>query len=151
MPFTLLILTARQGAIEPNALGPGQRVVGVGCWRVATGLRVCTSSLLSAAASRARVLALGHIAARCLQLIRDGWQRCPSEEFSSAEFKKYIRERKDGQGSPCDFLLTSTTLLLSSLTLTMRVALLALALLPSAAFGEQCTRFVMQARFPTFF
>jgi hypothetical protein len=40
---------------------------------------------------------------------------------------------------------------LSSLTLTMRVALLALALLPSAAFGEQLTRFVMQARFPTFF
>ena len=33
----------------------------------------------------------------------------------------------------------------------MRVALLALALLPSAAFGEQYTRYVMQARFPTFF
>ena len=33
----------------------------------------------------------------------------------------------------------------------MRVALLALALLPSAAFGEQCTQFITQARFPTFF
>jgi hypothetical protein len=33
----------------------------------------------------------------------------------------------------------------------MRAALLALALLPSAAFGEQCTRFVMHARFPMLF
>jgi hypothetical protein len=49
------------------------------------------------------------------------------------------------------YLLTSTTLLLSSLSATMRVALLAVALLPSAAFGKQYLCFVKQARLPTFY
>jgi hypothetical protein len=71
-------------------------------------------------------------------------------KFHSAEFQKYLRaELRWTTYAVRFYLLTSTTLL--SLTLTMRVVLLAFALLPSAAFGERCLHFVKQAHLPTFY
>ena len=52
---------------------------------------------------------------------------------------------------PVDFYLLTSTTVLSSLAFTMRVGLLAFALLSSVALGEQCLSLMKRARLPTFY